>query len=208
MESDATIRDVITRDYVGVSESDTVQGTVELMRAEQASCVLVLRGDDPVGILTEWDVLGVVANGADPVETHVSDVMSSPVESAFAGTPLTEAAGLMSSESIRNLLVEDRETGETLGVLTDRDIIAAVASLQRTRRHANEATTSSEPSRGAPDAEGGLAASGETGATPSNPAGSNGATYVTQGVCEVCGSLSETLYDRNGQLICSDCHEV
>jgi CBS domain-containing protein len=207
MESDVTVREVITREYVGVSESDTVQATVELMRSEQASSVLVLRGNEPVGILTEYDVLEVVASGEDPGETPVSAVMSSPVESVSADVPLTDAAGMMSGENIRNLLVEASETGEVLGVLTDRDIIAAVASLQRTARRGGDAGLPSESARSAGGTE---RKSGvdTTASTVTNEAVANEATYVTQGVCEECGSLSETLYDTNGQLVCPDCRGV
>lgn len=208
MESDVTVREVITREYVGVSESDTVRATVELMRSEQASSVIVLRGNDPVGILTEYDVLEVVAEGADPAETPVSAVMSSPVDSVSADTPLTDAAGTMSGESIRNLLVEEPDTGEILGVLTDRDIIAAVASLQRTTRRGTDAGPPSESARSAAGGTERTSGVDTTGSTVTNEAVANDATYVTQGVCEECGTLSETLYDTNGQLVCPDCREV
>jgi len=208
MESDVTVREVITREYVGVSESDTVRATVDLMRSEQASSVLVLRGNDPVGILTEYDVLEVVAEGDDPQETPVSAVMSSPVDSVSADTPLTDAAGTMSGESIRNLLVEDRDTGEILGVLTDRDIIAAVASLQRTARRGEDAGLPSESARSAPGGTERTSGVDTAGTAVTNEAVASDATYVTQGVCEECGSLSETLYDTNGQLVCPDCRSV
>lgn len=225
MDIDATVGDVITREYVGVSESDAVRATVELMRSEQASSVLVLRGDRPVGILTEYDVLELVADGDDPAETPVSSVMSSPVESVPADHGLTEAAGMMSTEGIRNLVVEDAETGAILGVLTDRDIIAAVASLQRTvgretggpAEPGREAVEDGEPmtAREEPMASGQgartardeqMTATGGVGTT--NEATAESPTFVTQGVCEECGSLSETLYDTNGQLVCPDCREV
>lgn len=207
MDSDATVRDVITREYVGVSESDTVQATVELMRSEQASSVLVLRGEDPVGILTEYDVLELVADGIDPASTPVSEVMSAPVQSVTTDAPLTDAAGTMSGEGIRNLLVEEPGSGEIAGVLTDRDIIAAVASLQRTARRERQDEFPNGPARGGNDVGEGM--TGDTsGPVATNEAVAEDATYVTQGVCEVCGTLSETLYDTNGQLVCPDCREI
>lgn len=195
MDTDVTVGDVITREYVGVSEGDTVRDAVSVLRAERAAGAVVLRGSDAVGIVTEYDVLGVVEEGLDPDSTTVGELMSSPVTSVDAGTPLVDAAGLMSGEGIRNLVVEDRTTGEPLGILGDRDIIAAVASLQRSRPTEGTASSPSPVSN------------------PTNPSrdadrdGSGGAV-VGQGVCEVCGSLSEALYDRNGQLVCTDCREI
>jgi CBS domain-containing protein len=209
MDNDVTVRGVITREYVGVSESDTVQDTVELMRAEQASSVIVLHGSDPVGIVTEWDVLGLVADGADPSVTAVSEIMSSPVRSVDADTPLVDAAGIMSSENIRNLLVEAPDTGAVVGALTDRDVIAAVASLQKTLgATAGGVGPPDEAGRPAPTAEDAAGSvGGRTGsATGVNDNGEPDA-YASQGVCETCGTLTDDLREINGQLVCPDCQE-
>lgn len=211
MNSDVTVRGVITREYVGVSESDTVLDTVQLMREEQASSVLVLRGDEPRGIMTEYDVLGLVADESDPAETPVSEAMSTPVRSVDPDTRLVDAAGMMSGESIRNLLVEEEATGEVLGVLTDRDIIAAVASLQRTETRpegVNGEPAGPPPSESNPGA--GLAGGAEARRAEADGAGNapGPTAYATQGVCETCGTLTDELWEINGQLVCADCREI
>jgi CBS domain-containing protein len=212
MENDVTVRGVITREYVGVSESDTVQDTVELMREEQASSVIVLRGSDPVGIVTEWDVMGLVADGADPAVTAVSEIMSSPVRSVGADTPLVDAAGIMSSENIRNLLVEDADGGEVVGALTDRDVIAAVASLQKTLGAPTVGTTApaGAGAEASPTAEGATGAVRDRSETATTGVNGNGEpdAYASQGVCETCGKLTDDLRDINGQLVCPDCQEI
>lgn len=207
MDNDVTVRGVITRGYVGVSESDSVRGAVQLMREDQASSVIVLRGNEPVGIVTEWDVLGLVDEGHDPGETEVSDVMSSPVRSADAETPLVDAAGIMSSEGIRNLLVEDESEGEILGVLTDRDVIAAVASLQKSTPLEGSAGVEDEapPAESAPTRDRREATAGTVPGAPSN---GQPDAYASQGVCEVCGTLTDDLREVNGQLACADCTEL
>jgi len=217
MDNDVTVRTVITGEYVGVSESDTVQGVVELMRQDRTSSALVLRGSDPVGIVTEWDVLGMVADGEDPGSTPVFAVMSSPVVSVDGEAPLVDAASIMSNENVRNLLVENERTGETIGVLTDRDVIAAVASLHKTgqRPETGELVGESPESEpmGEPSTNAGtvlrdrretptdVAAGGPTG---------NGEpdAYVNQGVCERCSTLTDDLQEINGELVCADCREM
>jgi CBS domain-containing protein len=212
MDNDVTVRGVITREYVGVSESDTVQDTVELMREEQASSVIVLRGSDPVGIVTEWDVMGLVADGADPAVTAVSEIMSSPVRSVAADTPLVDAAGIMSSENIRNLLVEGSDTGAAVGALTDRDVIAAVASLQKSFGFATPGgtDTGTAPRRGSPTAEDAAGTVRDRAETASTGVNGNGEpdAYANQGVCETCGTLTDDLRQINGQLVCPDCQEI
>ncbi len=189
MGSELAVREVLTNDYVGVSESDTVLGAAELMREEQSSCVLVVRGPEAVGIMTEWDVLGMVTGGSDPTELTVGDLMSTPVLSVEATRSLSDAALLMARENIRHLVVED-DTG-IVGVLTQRDVIVAASSV--------------------------LTGPGESRPSPTNPANpiadaevatNGGDEFGTQGVCEVCGSLADSLWDANGQLVCADCRSV
>ncbi|WP_135822551.1 CBS domain-containing protein [Halostella litorea] len=195
MES-VTIRDVMTREYVGVSESDTVLGAVRLMREEEAGSVVVLRGSDPVGMLTEWDVLGVVADEADPAETTVASVMSEPVLTVAADESLQTATGKMSSERVRRLVVTD--DGEVVGVLSERDVIAAAAT-----------GSAPESAPAAPhDADPVAAATVEGAQRDDRVRAEPNGGYSDQGVCEACGALADTLREFNGQLVCAECREV
>ena len=193
MESELSVRDVLTTEYVGVSESDTVLGAVQLMREERVGCVLVLRGAEPVGIMTEWDVLGVVAGETDPAETTIGSVMSAPVLTIDAGRSVTDAADMMAKEAIRNLVVT--EDDRTLGVLTQRDIITAAGSFQ--------AVASSSQTVEAP-----LAGRGADRDRGEDLIANGGDEYSTQGVCETCGSFADSLWEANGQLVCADCRSV
>jgi len=185
MESELSVRDVLTKSYVGVSESDSVRGAVELMRAERAGSVLVVRGSSAVGIMTEWDVLGVVADGTDPETVDVGDVMSSPVITIRPDRSLTDAADVMARDEIRNLAVEDEDG--LLGVLTQRDVIAVAGSFSGTTAIGEEEV---------------LTAAGSQVQT------NGGTEYTNQGVCEACGALADSLRERNGQLLCSNCRSV
>ncbi len=192
MESELSVRDVLTTEYVGVSESDTVLDAVSVMRAERAGCVLVLRGSDPVGIMTEWDVLGVVEREADPAETTVGEIMSAPVLTIGADRSLADAANRMAREQIRNLVVENDD--DLLGVLTQRDVIAVAGSFQ--------AATANGPTDNPP-----LATTGEP-MQASEYGTEEPDEYTTQGVCETCGTLADALQEINGRLVCTDCRQV
>ena len=65
MDAEMTIRDVMSREFVGVSESDPLDATIDLMLEEKADCVVVLRGDEPVGMMTERNVLASVSENRD-----------------------------------------------------------------------------------------------------------------------------------------------
>lgn len=204
MEGEVTVRDVMTRDYVGVSESDTVLGAVRLMDQDGVGSVVVLRGSTPVGIMTESDVLSLIADEYDPAETKVSEVMSEPLVSIGAGRSLTDAAATMSREEIRRLIVTNDD--ELVGVLSERDVISASASLTSLSgiREELPGDVGSEALGSDPFAQ----------ETVGNEAvgGVNGEEdryeYSDRSICEACGSLSRELTNVNGQLICTDCRDV
>ena len=206
MESELSVREVLTNDYVGVSESDTVRGVVELMREERSSCVLVVRGSEPVGIMTEWDVLGVVADDRDASATTVGDVMSSPVITFEPDRSLTDVANAMARENIRNVVVEDGDG--VLGLVTQRDVIAAAGSFQATMTspRATDTTAGLEASQPSDERSAQSQPAGES--LDSRALANGGDEYTTQGVCEACGSLADALWDANGQLVCADCRTV
>ncbi|GAB3664133.1 CBS domain-containing protein [Halopiger thermotolerans] len=205
MESELSVTDVLTTDYVGVSESDTVLGAVQLMRDERASCVLVVRGADAVGIMTEWDLLDLVADEREPADLTVGDVMTTPVISVAPDRSLTDAASLMTRENIRNVVVED-ETG-VRGVVTQRDVIAAASSFQATvapRSSSNNSVRGSEPGQRSDN----LTPQSAAAEADERALANGGDEYTTQGVCEACGSLADSLRESNGQLVCPDCRTV
>lgn len=195
MENDVTIREVMTREFVGVSESDTVLSVVRLMRDERAGSVLVMRGSETVGIVTEWDVLGLVADEGEPGDTEVAAIMSSPIISVGPDTGLSDCASTMAQEGIRNMVV--RAGGETLGLLTQRDVIAATGSLH----HAGNGEGIEDVADG-----GQLLATGPAADDRATPAA--GEAFRQQGICEACGALATALWEDNGQLLCSDCRGV
>ncbi|EMA47302.1 signal transduction protein with CBS domains, partial [Halococcus saccharolyticus DSM 5350] len=95
MSSAVTVREVMTREFVGVSEGDAVVETVELLLDEGAECAIVLRGRDPVGMLSERDALSLVTSDTDPATATVSDVMSDGVIQIPSDESLAAAAGVM-----------------------------------------------------------------------------------------------------------------
>ncbi|WP_265111403.1 CBS domain-containing protein [Halosolutus halophilus] len=201
MESELSVRDVLTTEYVGVSESDSVLGAVRLMRDERASCVLVVRGTDPVGIMTEWDVLGIVADEREPGETTIGEVMTTPVITVTPDRSLSDVATMMSRQDVRNIVVE--EDDDLLGVVTQRDVIAAAGSFQGTVAPSRSTEATLDRDRPVDDTAPLAVESTDEQLLPNG-----GDEYSTQGVCEACGSLADSLWDANGQLVCSDCRSM
>lgn len=190
MNGDVTVREAMTRDFVGVSEGDRVVDAASLLLEENAAGAVVLRGQEPVGLLTEKDVLSVVVRDGDTEDATVADAMRSSVPTVDPDSSIADAAELMFSHSCSQLVVTDA-TATPVGVLTQADIVATTTLSTTATAETNDSTV--EPAR--VEAEVGATADGE-------------ASFSEQGICERCGSLTGDLTSFNGQLLCDDCMDV
>ena len=105
-----------------VSLEDTVQDIALLMNKYQIGCVVVVDEEQPVGIVTERDIMKrVVSKGLVPKELKVVDVMSKPLISATPSMAAGDAAKVMLKWNFKKLPVA--EEGQLVGVVTLTDLL-------------------------------------------------------------------------------------
>jgi CBS domain-containing protein len=116
------VKDLMTKDIVGVSVDDTVAGASKVMVEKQRGYALVLKEGRPVGIVTERDLVWkVVAKEMEPSKVKVGEIMASPLITVDPDADLGTAAEIMEKSHIRRLPVL---RGDILyGVITSRDIV-------------------------------------------------------------------------------------
>ncbi|MFB6295380.1 MAG: cyclic nucleotide-binding/CBS domain-containing protein, partial [Halobacteriales archaeon] len=132
MNGSLSVADVMRRDYVGVNEGDSVAGAAELIHQEGAGSALVLRGREPVGILTARDVVEVVASGADPADLSVENAMREPAVTVDRDADLAEAIGAIVDRGVRQLAVVGEEG--VVGIVSEHDIVTAPTVLSAAGR--------------------------------------------------------------------------
>lgn len=118
------ISDVMTEAAVTDRPDDSLAAAARKMWGQQTGSLLVLEGDDLVGIITERDVLRAVATGM-PLDTPVSEVMAKDLITVEPGTSLREAAAIMTEKWIRHLPVLDG--GRLVGIVSQRDLAGVLA---------------------------------------------------------------------------------
>jgi len=102
-----------------------VRDAADAMKARAVGSLVVTRGDTPVGIVTDRDLLErVVAEGRDAGATAVADVMSAPLKIATPGDPLERVVEVMSEHGIRRVPV--LADGELRGIVALDDVLAKV----------------------------------------------------------------------------------
>jgi CBS domain-containing protein len=120
MESIGSI--VQGRETVVVGPSTTVAEASRLMTDRGIGAVPVLEETRLIGIFTERDVMAkVVAEGRDPQDTPVRDVMSTELIVAEAGAGIEDCLRRLHQARVRHLLV--LKEGRLVGIASMRDLV-------------------------------------------------------------------------------------
>jgi CBS domain-containing protein len=119
------VSEIMTNAAVIDHADDTLAEAARKMWQQQTGSLLVMDGEDLVGIVTERDVLKAVAAGVKLDETRVSQVMTKNLVTVGPGTSLREAAKIMTDRWIRHLPVLDG--GKLVGVMSQRDLAGVLA---------------------------------------------------------------------------------
>lgn len=140
------ISDVMTVNVVTVGPQTTVEDVARRMVATHVGSALVCDGPSLLGILTERDVMRLVADGRDAKTTPVDEIMTAGPVCAEPDWEIPDAARLMVSRGIRHLPVT--QEGKILGMVSIRDLVrfgvAASKSDQERGREILEVATGKE----------------------------------------------------------------
>jgi CBS domain-containing protein len=118
----ATVESVMRAPPLTAQFSDSISTIVDRMVTYDVGCCIIVSGGEPIGIITERDVLAkVVRAGKEPGRTLARDVMSSPLISIESGKPLSQALRIMHDKHIRRLAVV--KGGRMVGIVTERRIM-------------------------------------------------------------------------------------
>jgi CBS domain-containing protein len=118
------ISEVMTEAAVTDRPDDSLEQAARKMWEQQTGSLLVLEGQELLGIITERDLLKAVAAGT-PLDTPVSEVMSKDLITVAPTTSLRDAAAVMSEKWIRHLPVLD--AGKLVGIVSQRDLAGVLA---------------------------------------------------------------------------------
>ena len=117
-----TVADAMTTRPISAPPDMTIHNVAVLMDMHGVGSVLIRRGKDLLGLVTERDfVTRVCLEGYDPVHTHVKNVMSKDLLTIPPDSDLFDALLLMKDANVRHLPVTHQ--GEFIGFITAKDIL-------------------------------------------------------------------------------------
>jgi CBS domain-containing protein len=115
------VGEIMHSDVKTASPTDSFADVAKEMRANGISSVVVLDGKKLAGIVTERDIVNLVAAGGDPHTTTVEHGMTRrDLITVGSNTEVADAADQMVARNIRHLPVVDGE--EVVGIISIRDM--------------------------------------------------------------------------------------
>ena len=113
-----------------VPQEAPVLEVIRLMAEQHIGSVLVMRGNDLIGIATERDYARkVILQGRSSVDTPVHQIMSTPVTCVSPDTTVQACMEIMTERHVRHLPVKDG--GTVVGMVSIGDLVKAVIEDQQ-----------------------------------------------------------------------------
>ena len=164
---------------VTLQQTATVMDAAKTLAQNSIGSIIVLHKGEPVGIMTERDiVIKVVAAGKDPGKVKLASVMSAPVKAVGPELGIEECAQIVRDERVKRLPVLNKK-GKLVGIISETDIVdVSPALFDIIRERADIERTRFARER------------------------------VFTGICELCSNYSENLQRADRRLVCEECADA
>jgi CBS domain-containing protein len=177
MAREVVVKEAMKTNLAMLEATKTVLEAAKLMKKRRIGNVIVVEKKQPIGILTESDILKkVVAEGKNPKDVLIGKVMSTPIIVIDPYVTLEEANKTMGKCNVRRLPVIEND--ELIGIITQKDISRMSPILHEISREWYDISVRDE---------------------------SHLKKQIFSGKCEDCGTLSANLKNVEGRLLCDDC---
>ena len=118
------------RRVVSIAPEEPVLEAIQLMSDHHIGAVLVMRGEELLGILSERDYARkVILKGRSSAETAAWEIMSSPVQTVGPDDTINTCMRLMTERRFRHLPVVEGD--KVSGMLSIGDLVRAVIEEQQ-----------------------------------------------------------------------------
>jgi predicted transcriptional regulator len=98
------------------------------MKDNRIGCVIVVdesNSNNPVGIITERDIVNNLSSSDANLRIQVNEIMSKPIVTAQNTQSLLDALQIMQKNNFRRLPITNK-VGKLVGIVTDKDIFKTI----------------------------------------------------------------------------------
>jgi PAS domain S-box-containing protein len=125
-----SIQEVMTKNVIQCNLNTSILQISQLMANHNVSCVVITKPDtEPIGIVTERDILQIMSLELDILNLTAETIMSTPLSFIHPQQNVWQAHQKMQAKGIRRLVVLD-DRNKLLGIVTQTNIINSVNPLE------------------------------------------------------------------------------
>jgi signal-transduction protein with cAMP-binding, CBS, and nucleotidyltransferase domain len=130
---DTRVEDYMTATTVTMNFKSSVLDIAKKMLAQSISSIPITDDEgEIIGILTERDMIKIVANELPPSGISAMSLMSFPTVKVKKKAPIEEAAKIMATQKLRHLIVEDTYGEDVVGIITVTDLARYLKDKSKT----------------------------------------------------------------------------
>lgn len=130
---ESLVEDYMTTTTLTMNFKSNVLDIAKKMYAQKISSVPITDEEGEItGILTERDIIKVIANELPPRGVSAMNLMSFPAVKVKKNAPIEEAAKIMAAKKLRHLIVEDTYGTHIVGIITVTDLIRYLKEKSKT----------------------------------------------------------------------------
>lgn len=167
----------MTRNIAVIDADSTIQKASMLLRKRNLHGLVIVKGKDVIGMLTDKDIISkVVAENKSARTVKVKDIMSPKIIVAKPTDNIDDVTRVLFANNISRLPVVD-EKGSLVGIITVRDMLRVYPGVNEIL---NEELEIIEPA-----------------SIPERT--------IIHGHCEECDNIAEDLVEIDGRWLCNDC---
>jgi len=100
-----SVKDLMTKNVITIDLKKSVFDAAVLMNGKTVGCLVIMDGEEPVGVVTERDFVRRVVAKNLPSDTTISKIISKPLITIDPESSLRDAARLMLKNKVRRLPV-------------------------------------------------------------------------------------------------------
>jgi len=178
MKTGIKVFDIMTKNPVCVNPEANIKKAAEVMLKKKVGGLVVTKNNKVVGIVTEKDLVRIIAKSKNTEKIHVKKIMNKRVKTITPQEDIYSALLKMRKKDVRRLPVLDKK--KLIGLLTIKDILKVQPGLfdliiEKIKiRELRQKRV--------------------------------GSGKYLEGECEICGNYAQ-LVDTGGKLVCESCKD-
>lgn len=121
------VRDIMEKNVITIDYDKTSLDAAQILTEKDISFLVIVKNDDPIGVLTERDLVKKIASeDKQASQVPLSEIMSHKFRWVEPSTEIEDAVQKMLNNNIRRLIVLENE--KLAGVITQTDLTSYLRS--------------------------------------------------------------------------------